>query len=38
MIGNLHQLDPTKVHLIFEDWAARYGSVYQFRMGPTRVV
>ena len=38
MIGNLHQLDATKVHLIFEDWAARYGSVYQFRMGSTRVL
>ncbi len=38
LIGNLHQLDATKVHLIFEDWAARYGSIYQFRMGSTRVV
>ena len=38
LVGNLHQLDTTKVHLILEDWAARYGSVYQFRMGSTRVV
>jgi len=38
IIGNLHQLDTTKVHLIFEDWAARFGSIYHFRMGSTRVV
>ena len=38
LVGNMHQLNPTKVHLIFEDWAARFGSTYQFRMGSTRVV
>jgi nitrite reductase/ring-hydroxylating ferredoxin subunit len=38
LVGNMHQLSPTKVHLIFEDWAARFGSIYQFRMGSTRVV
>ncbi len=38
LIGNLHQLDSTKAHLILEEWAARYGSIYQFWMGPTRVV
>jgi cytochrome P450/nitrite reductase/ring-hydroxylating ferredoxin subunit len=38
LVGNMHQLNPTKVHLIFEDWAARYGSIYQFRMGSTRIV
>ena len=38
LVGNMHQLDATKVHLIFEDWAARYGSIYHFRMGSTRVV
>ena len=38
LIGNLPQLDPTKAHLIFEEWAARYGSIYQFWMGPRRIV
>jgi cytochrome P450/nitrite reductase/ring-hydroxylating ferredoxin subunit len=38
LIGNLHQLDPTKAHLLLEEWAARYGSIYQFRMGRTRIV
>jgi cytochrome P450/nitrite reductase/ring-hydroxylating ferredoxin subunit len=38
VIGNLHQIDSTKVHLILEGWAARYGSTFQFRMGSTRVV
>jgi cytochrome P450 len=38
LIGNLLQLDPTKAHLILEEWAARYGSIYQFWMGPRRIV
>jgi cytochrome P450/nitrite reductase/ring-hydroxylating ferredoxin subunit len=38
LIGNLHQLNPTKAHLILEEWAARYGSIYQFWMGPRRIV
>ena len=37
-IGNLHQLDSAKAHLTIEGWAARYGSTYQFWMGPRRVV
>src|SRR5271165_657474 len=38
LIGNFHQLDSTKAHLILEEWAARYGSLYQFRMGRRRIV
>jgi cytochrome P450/nitrite reductase/ring-hydroxylating ferredoxin subunit len=38
LVGNLHQIDATKVHLILEAWAARYGPTFQFRMGSTRVV
>ena len=38
LIGNLHQLNPTKAHLILEEWAARYGSIYQFWMGTRRIV
>jgi cytochrome P450/nitrite reductase/ring-hydroxylating ferredoxin subunit len=38
LLGNLHQLDPTKAHLKMEEWAARYGSIYQFWMGRRRIV
>jgi len=37
-LGNIHQLDPTKLHLILERWAAQYGPVYLFKMGSARVV
>ena len=37
-LGNTHQLDVTKQHLILERWAAQYGPVYLFRMGSVRVV
>ncbi len=38
IVGNLPQLEATKVHLILEQWAARYGSTFQFRLGPARAV
>ena len=38
LVGNMHQLDSTKVHLVLEEWAGRYGSIYQFRIGSKRVV
>jgi cytochrome P450/nitrite reductase/ring-hydroxylating ferredoxin subunit len=37
-VGNIHQLDLTKLHLILERWAAQYGPVYLFREGSARVV
>lgn len=37
-LGNIHQLDPTSAHLILERWAARYGSVYTYKMGGARAV
>jgi cytochrome P450/nitrite reductase/ring-hydroxylating ferredoxin subunit len=37
-LGNIHQLDLTKLHLILERWAAQYGPVYLLRMGSVRVV
>jgi cytochrome P450/nitrite reductase/ring-hydroxylating ferredoxin subunit len=37
-LGNIHQLDLTKIHLILERWAAQHGPVYRFRMGSQRVV
>ena len=38
VLGNIHQLDVTKLHLILERWAAQYGPVYLFRMGSAPVV
>ena len=38
LVGNLHQLEPDKVHLILERWIREYGPVYRFRMGAERVV
>ncbi|HXN88331.1 MAG TPA: cytochrome P450 [Methylocella sp.] len=37
-LGNIHQLDLTKLHLTLERWAAQYGPVYLFREGSARVV
>lgn len=37
-LGNIHQLDLTKLHLVLERWAAQYGPVYLFKMGSARVV
>ena len=38
LIGNMHQIDPTRLHLVLEAWAAKYGPIYQFRLGPRRIV
>ena len=38
LLGNVHQIDPTRMHLILERWAAQYGSTYQFRLGMRRIV
>lgn len=38
LVGNLHQVDATKVHLVLEDWSRRYGSMYKLRLGQRRVV
>ena len=27
-IGNMHQIDPTRAHLVLQEWAARYGSMF----------
>jgi cytochrome P450/nitrite reductase/ring-hydroxylating ferredoxin subunit len=37
-VGNAHQLDATRFHAMLEEWAARYGPVYRFRLGPNRIV
>lgn len=32
-LGNVHQLDPARMHQALEDWAREYGSMYRFRFG-----
>jgi cytochrome P450 len=31
-LGNLHQLPPTRFHLVLEDWAAKLGTPYRFQI------
>jgi len=38
VLGNMHQIKVEKFHLILEDWYRQYGDLYQFRLGPDRVV
>ncbi len=36
LIGNRHQVRLDRLHLFLEDWADRYGPLYQIRFGPRR--
>jgi cytochrome P450 len=38
LVGNLYQIDPTRVHLIFQVWAGQYGPIYKVQLGPRRAV
>jgi cytochrome P450 len=38
LLGNLHQIDSGKLHLILEGWAAEYGPTYQIRIGRRRLI
>jgi cytochrome P450 len=38
LLGNALEIEPRRLHLILERWAAQYGSPYQFRLGPKRVM
>jgi len=38
VLGNMHQIKVDKFHLILEEWYRQYGDMYQFRLGPDRVV
>jgi cytochrome P450 len=38
LIGNALQLDPSRLHLILEDWARRFGPMYRVALGPTQVM
>jgi cytochrome P450 len=33
LVGNLHQLDVARIHLVLEDWRERFGPVFTIRMG-----
>ena len=37
-VGNLHQIDPTTIHLKLEEWAAKYGPTYRVDLGGPMVV
>lgn len=33
LLGSAHRLDPTRTHLVLEDWDRRYGPTFQFSAG-----
>lgn len=37
-IGMLHRWRPSRAHLIFEQWAQRYGPIYRVQLGPQAIV
>jgi cytochrome P450/nitrite reductase/ring-hydroxylating ferredoxin subunit len=38
LLGNAHQIDLSKAHLVFEGWARQYGPTFRFWRGRTPVV
>ncbi|WP_202839526.1 cytochrome P450 [Luteimonas saliphila] len=38
LVGNLFQLRETDQHLVMEDWADEYGSMYRIRLGAYRIL
>jgi len=38
LIGSLHQFRASRAHLIFENWARKYGPVYRVSIGRKVVV
>ena len=38
VFGNAFQIKPERAHLIFENWARRYGPFYRLKIGPRRIV
>jgi len=33
IVGNLHQVEPSRMHLVIEDWSRRYGEYFRVRLG-----
>lgn len=38
LIGNVHQIELERLHLVLERWATEYGPLYKYRMGSNVVV
>jgi cytochrome P450/nitrite reductase/ring-hydroxylating ferredoxin subunit len=38
ILGNLHQTNPARFHLVLENWYRQYGDLYQFKLGSDRAV
>ncbi|MFM1989646.1 MAG: hypothetical protein RJA99_2603 [Pseudomonadota bacterium] len=38
LIGSLHRWDPSRAHLILEQWAREHGPIYRLRLGPQPLV
>ena len=38
ILGNLHQIDSSRLHLVLEGWTKRYGPTFQFRIANRRVI
>jgi cytochrome P450 len=38
VLGNAHQVRPSILHSVAEEWCGRYGPVFRFDLGPRRVV
>jgi cytochrome P450 len=38
ILGNVLQLDPSRLHARLEGWAAAHGGLYQIRVGPRRML
>lgn len=38
LLGNFHQIKLEQFHLVLEQWAATYGPLYSYRMGPRRIM
>jgi cytochrome P450 len=38
VIGNVHRVRSTTMHLTAEEWCAEYGSMYRLNLGPRRIV
>lgn len=38
LIGMLHRWRPSRAHLLFEQWARRFGPIYRVQLGPQPIV
>jgi cytochrome P450 len=38
LLGNLLQIDTTRMHRQLEDWCAEYGTIYRLKLGKRRVI